>query len=73
LQRAGGLYGALIVHEAPAEKIELPKYDEDIALMVGDWYHRSAGQILDYYTDWTNFGNEVRNPPAQPAINADSH
>lgn len=60
LQRADGLYGALIVHEASANKSENLKYEEDVALMIGDWYHRSAHQVLDYFTDWTNFGNEVR-------------
>ncbi|KUJ20809.1 uncharacterized protein LY89DRAFT_611217 [Mollisia scopiformis] len=61
LQRADGLYGPLIVHErlntANAESRNF-EYDEDLALMVGDWYHRSTSQVQDYYTDWTNFGNE---------------
>lgn len=59
LQRADGLYGALIVYEASAAIPEKLQYEEDIALMIGDWYHRSASQVLEYYTHWTNFGNEV--------------
>ena len=61
LQRADGLYGAVIIHEAPSGTSEImtDSYDEDLALMVGDWYHRSAEEIQNYYTDWTNFGNEV--------------
>jgi hypothetical protein len=29
-------------------------------LLIGDWYHRSARDVLDWYTDPGNFGNEVR-------------
>ena len=61
LQRADGLYGAVIIHEAASSTPEAVtnSYDEDLALMVGDWYHRSAKEIQNYYTDWTNFGNEA--------------
>ncbi|TVY49590.1 Laccase-3 [Lachnellula cervina] len=34
------------------------EYDEDLALMIGDWYHRSAQEVQDYYTEATNFGLE---------------
>lgn len=34
-------------------------YDEDLALMIGDWYHRSGDEVQNYYTDWRNFGLEV--------------
>ena len=62
LQRADGLYGAFIVHAAPdseTPEIMAYQYDEDLALLVGDWYHRSSQKVLNYYTDWTNFGVEV--------------
>jgi hypothetical protein len=34
------------------------KYGEDLTLLIGDWYHRSAQEVQDYYTDWINFGLE---------------
>ncbi|KAF8849353.1 hypothetical protein BDZ45DRAFT_680586 [Acephala macrosclerotiorum] len=61
LQRADGVYGTMIIHEgasAGKSEAEMFGYGEDLALMVGDWYHRSAQQVQDYYKDWTNFGNE---------------
>ena len=65
LQRADGLYGAVIIHEAASSTSEImtDSYDEDLVLMVGDWYHRSAEKIQNYYTDWINFGNEVSHTP----------
>jgi len=35
------------------------EYSEDLALMIGDWYHRSAQEVQDYYIDAKNFGLEV--------------
>jgi FtsP/CotA-like multicopper oxidase with cupredoxin domain len=72
VSRADGLYGGLVVH-APASKSavrglapgdqdgahHLP-YDKEVLLLIGDWYHRSARDVLDWYTDPGNFGNEVR-------------
>ncbi|CAG8005243.1 unnamed protein product [Penicillium salamii] len=70
VSRADGLDGGLVVH-APAskatvrglspkalgEKIRSP-YDKEVLLLIGDWYHRSAKDVLDWYTDPGNFGNE---------------
>ncbi|KAK3670245.1 hypothetical protein LTR78_009900 [Recurvomyces mirabilis] len=59
-QRADGLYGAFVIH-APVKTREAgiagssSTYDTDDVLMVGDWYHRSSMDVLDYYRDWKNF------------------
>jgi hypothetical protein len=44
------------------------EYEEDLALMIGDWYHRSAQEVQDYYTDWTNFGLEESNTISRKAF-----
>ena len=72
VSRADGLYGGLIVH-APASKSTVKglasntlsqtpgfSYDKEVLLLIGDWYHRPAQDVLDWYTDPGNFGNEVR-------------
>ena len=57
-QRADGLYGPLVIHK-PAysadPELESYHYDEEQVLMIGDWYHRPAVEVLDSYMDWTNF------------------
>ncbi|TVY13380.1 L-ascorbate oxidase [Lachnellula arida] len=61
VQRADGLYGALVVHKpavSGSSEKAIFEYDEDLALMIGDWYHRSAQEVQDYYTEATNFGLE---------------
>lgn len=60
IQRADGLFGALIVHKPDAEDESRSEkamygYDEEQVLMIGDWYHRPAEQVLSSYTDWKNF------------------
>lgn len=67
VHRADGLYGALIVH-APAAKSTVRglmarenserKYDKEHLLLIGDWYHRPADQVLSWYMRAGN-GNEV--------------
>jgi FtsP/CotA-like multicopper oxidase with cupredoxin domain len=72
VSRADGLYGGLVIH-APASKSTVRgllagpdgevrdlAYDKEVLLLVGDWYHRSAKDVLDWYIDPGNFGNEVR-------------
>jgi len=49
-QRVDGLYGALIVHK-PAD-VSLPEpqkygYDEEQVLLISDWYHKPASDVLD--------------------------
>jgi len=62
LQRADGLYGGLIVHN-PIEKgeSEVVKrgYDDEILLLIGDWYHRSAEEVQASYVTHDSWGREV--------------
>ncbi|CAI7606945.1 unnamed protein product [Penicillium glandicola] len=66
--RADGLYGGLVVH-APASKstqsLTPRRYDShqyssdrELLLLIGDWYHRPASEVLEWYVDPGNFGNE---------------
>jgi FtsP/CotA-like multicopper oxidase with cupredoxin domain len=50
VQRADGLYGALVVHEPVVEEnvVSQDNY-EDRVLMIGDWYHRPAEEVLKWY------------------------
>lgn len=69
--RADGLYGGLVVH-APASKSTVRGlftaaegeahrfgYEKELLLLIGDWYHRSAQEVLAWYMTPGNFGNEV--------------
>lgn len=64
VQRADGLFGAFIVHrpaeedERPAEVNEMNKRIEERVLLVGDWYHRPAEEVLKWYLRAGSFGNE---------------
>ncbi|KAJ5551834.1 CAZyme family AA1 [Penicillium sp. DV-2018c] len=68
--RADGLYGGLVIH-APASnstvrglisrarnEIRRYTYDKELLLLIGDWYHRPAVDVLEWYRDPGNFGNE---------------
>ncbi|GAB7351734.1 hypothetical protein MBLNU459_g2319t1 [Dothideomycetes sp. NU459] len=55
VQRADGLYGGIVVHE-PREE-EQADTTENL-LMIGDWYHRSANDVLTWYLRSASFGNE---------------
>ncbi|KAH7400450.1 multicopper oxidase family protein [Cadophora sp. MPI-SDFR-AT-0126] len=60
VQRGDGMYGGLVVHR-PAEKsndMGEYKYEKDVLVMIGDWYHRSAEEVLAWYTSARGFGNE---------------
>lgn len=70
--RADGLYGGLVVH-APAIKstvrglmsrtrndVQRFGYEKEFLLLIGDWYHRQAQDVLAWYMAPGNFGNEVR-------------
>lgn len=62
VQRGDGMYGGLVVHE-PIEKgheIEKIGYEEDVLLLIGDWYHRTGDEVLEWYMGPRGFGNEVR-------------
>ncbi|KAJ5625031.1 multicopper oxidase-domain-containing protein [Penicillium lagena] len=67
--RADGLYGGLVVH-APAPKSTVrglisrergrgeSSYDKELLLLIGDWYHRRSGDVLAWYQNPGNNGNE---------------
>ncbi|KAI3123985.1 CAZyme family AA1 [Penicillium roqueforti] len=70
VSRADGLYGGLVVH-APASKstvrglasrgrsgLHRYNYDRELLLLIGDWYHRPARDVLEWYMDPGNFGSE---------------
>jgi FtsP/CotA-like multicopper oxidase with cupredoxin domain len=62
VQRGDGLYGGLIVHRpdgGEAGEAERYGYQKDVLLLAGDWYHRSARDMLAWYTSVVAFGNEV--------------
>ena len=54
VQRGDGLFGGLVVHE-PKERRAV---DVERLLLVGDWYHRSATDALEFYMHPGSFGNE---------------
>ncbi|KND87131.1 L-ascorbate oxidase [Tolypocladium ophioglossoides CBS 100239] len=55
VQRADGLFGGLVIHKpAQAERksdLTTYQYETEQLLLVGDWYHRQAGAVLDWYQD----------------------
>lgn len=57
-QRADGLYGPLIVHKpfaSSSSEGEIYDYADDQVLMGGDWYHRSAEDVLSQYDNWKSY------------------
>lgn len=70
VQRADGLFGALVVHRPACQGFETCgqqqqqpqppglEEEEDRLLLVGDWYHRPAGEVLAWYMRAGSFGNE---------------
>ncbi|RDW68218.1 hypothetical protein BP5796_08875 [Coleophoma crateriformis] len=60
VQRGDGLYGGLVVHKPREDTagMKLRDYESEILLLVGDWFHRSAPTMLDWYTSVKGFGNE---------------
>ncbi|KAI1608769.1 putative laccase [Exophiala viscosa] len=59
-QRDDGLYGGLVVHRPREQCVEskIYDYDQEILLMVGDWYHRPSTDVLAWYMNSRSFGNE---------------
>ena len=57
-QRSDGLYGPLVIHKpsvsTPSDR-QTYLYDHDQILMVGDWYHRPAVDVLDQYDSWKRY------------------
>jgi FtsP/CotA-like multicopper oxidase with cupredoxin domain len=62
VERGDGIYGGLVVHKPIAVENEMKRYgyEKEVLLLVGDWYHRSAEEVLAWYTSVEGFGNEVR-------------
>lgn len=62
VQRGDGMYGGLVVHRPGRKNTDAMKYGykKEVLLLIGDWYHRSAEEILAWYTSTRGFGNEVR-------------
>jgi FtsP/CotA-like multicopper oxidase with cupredoxin domain len=62
VQRGDGMYGGLVVHQPAASQSEAVEYgyEQEVLLLIGDWYHRSADDVLAWYTSARGFGNEVR-------------
>jgi len=65
-QRADGLFGGLVIHK-PASVSDNrnglissagDEVLEEQLLLVGDWYHRSASDVLAWYMRAGSFGNE---------------
>ena len=61
-QRGNGMYGGLIVHTPSGAHLymEIYGYKKEILFLIGDWYHRRAEEVLEWYTSVKGFGNEVR-------------
>ncbi|KAE8421217.1 multicopper oxidase-domain-containing protein [Aspergillus pseudocaelatus] len=70
VSRGDGLYGGLVVH-APAAKTTVRglmsrargdaqrfHYEKELLLLVGDWYHRPAKDVLAWYKLPGSFANE---------------
>lgn len=64
VQRGDGMYGGLVVHDAMNRGQDLVgyNYEKEVLLLVGDWYHRSASEVLDWYMSVRAFKNEVCSP-----------
>ena len=73
VRRADGLYGGLVVHEpshgraaAAAPDPSTRRYDSERLLLVGDWYHRPASEVLAWFEDPDHYAYEVRPSPYPP-------
>ena len=62
VERGDGMYGGLVIHKPHAIENEMKKYayEKEVLLLIGDWYHKSAQEVLGWYTSTRGFGNEVR-------------
>jgi FtsP/CotA-like multicopper oxidase with cupredoxin domain len=62
VQRGDGLYGGLVIHRPDEDRKSDSKrynYEKEGLLLIGDWYHQPAEDILTWYTSVEAFGNEV--------------
>ncbi|KAJ5138163.1 hypothetical protein N7526_004396 [Penicillium atrosanguineum] len=64
--RADGLYGGLVVHEPASQSTvrgllaNSAPYSKEFLLLIGDWYHRPAVEVMSWYMRAGSFGNDVR-------------
>ncbi|KAJ5933636.1 hypothetical protein N7454_005965 [Penicillium verhagenii] len=57
--RADGLYGGFVVHDLAESTVPASRpYDKEVLLLIGDWYHRSAGEVMSWYMRAGSFGND---------------
>lgn len=62
VQRGDGMYGGLVVHKPvlyKATDVENSGYKEEVLLLIGDWYHRNATEVLTWYMSVRAFRNEA--------------
>lgn len=62
VQRADGLYGGLVVHEpanSASQDLSVYQQQPEHLLLIGDWYHRRAEAVFEWYRDPGHFGYEV--------------
>lgn len=65
--RGDGLFGGLIIHKAVEGNGKAGKvtdlneygYEKEVLLMVGDWYHKTAEDVLAWYTRYVGLVDEV--------------
>ncbi|KAF4120553.1 Multicopper oxidase with three cupredoxin domains [Geosmithia morbida] len=69
--RGDGLYGGLIVHSPENDEAVVYDYDEELLLMVGDWYHRSYQDALGSSMSVPSTGDEPA--PDSLLINGQGH
>ena len=60
VQRGDGLYGGLVVHNPSELESAAFKYDEELLLLVGDWYHWQSVDVLAKFMSRSDDGFEVR-------------
>lgn len=63
VHRGDGLFGGLVVHKPADEGISESLqygYDEEVMLLIGDWYHRTSEDLLHEFMSMTDNGEEVR-------------
>ncbi|XP_044717680.1 multicopper oxidase domain-containing protein [Hirsutella rhossiliensis] len=64
VQRADGLFGGLVIHkpvsahEKHGSDLSTYQYEAEQLLLVGDWYHRPAGAVLDWFMDPNHYAYE---------------
>lgn len=56
VQRTDGLYGAFIIHDRNDPSRH--DYEKEVVLLLGDWFHKSAKDMLAYYSNRRSMGFE---------------